>query len=159
MSVVRFPDDCVPKGAPVHTFNELESSATPEAVWRWLVRADRWPEIYRNCKDVVIDGGARELTHGTSFHWTTFGVRVHTVIEDLEVGRRLAWRGRGTGGTGYHGWVIEPTATGCRIVTEETQRGWLPWLARWYVRGALLKQHQRWLEGLSQAALTAPPRE
>ncbi len=150
-SIVRFPKDCAPARAPVHTFNEIETSASPAAVWARLIDAVRWPEFYKNSKNVVIDG-ADELGLGTSFRWTTFGLRVRTVVEEFEEGSRLAWRGGAAGAVGYHGWVIEPKETGCRIVTEETQRGVGPWLGRWYLRRALVRHHQAWLEGLAAGA-------
>jgi hypothetical protein len=91
------------------------------------------------------------------FTWTTFNVRVDTTVVECVPSERLAWRGKTVGGTGYHGWVIERTAAGCRVVTEETQRGIVPSLARWYLRRGLLTQHQRWLEGLARAAVAGMP--
>ena len=152
-ATVRFPEDCVPKGAPVYVFNELHTQKSPEAIWEVLIDALVWPEFYKNCKRPALDAGHERLQAGTTFHWTTFGVRVHTTIEEFEPHERLAWRGvTPGGGSAYHGWVIEKTATGCRIVTEETQRGVVPWLGRWFLRGAMHKQHQRWFEGLAGAA-------
>ena len=45
-----------------------------------------------------------------------------------------------------------PEEGGTRVVTEETQHGWVPFLGRWYLRRGLLKWHQRWLEGLAERA-------
>jgi hypothetical protein len=76
------------------------------------------------------------------------GVRVHTTVEELVPYRRS---GRGGGGCAHHGWVIEPVNGGCLVVTEETQQGFVPSLGRFFLRRALLKWHQRWLEGLARA--------
>ena len=46
---------------------------------------------------------------------------------------------------------------GCRVITEETQRGFLPSLGRLYIRGALHRNHQAWLEGLARMAATGVP--
>jgi hypothetical protein len=149
MHTIDFPTAQRPERSPVYTRNELLlTGVTAEQVWKKLVDARRWPSWYGNARDVVLDGGARELEPGTRFHWTTFGVRVHTAITEHVPLRRLAWTGRGLGSTAYHGWAIEPRAEGVLVITEETQQGLIPWLARWFLRRGLLKWHQRWLEGL-----------
>jgi hypothetical protein len=154
-SLVRWPPGMEPEIAPVYTRNELEMEAPPVAVWRWLVRATAWPDWYANSRNVVIDGGGTDLAPGARFHWTTFHVRVHTVVEEFVPEERLAWSGKGLGARGYHGWVIEPRTTGCRVVTEETQHGLVPSLGRLYLRRGLLREHQRWLEGLARMARSA----
>ena len=71
--------------------------------------------------------------------------------------RELGWDARATGLYAYHGWMLEPAAVGCRVVTEETQRGWVPMLARWYLRGALHGAHEEWLASLARIAPTGEP--
>ena len=122
-SVVRWPAGMEPEGAPVYAYNELEMESVPEAVWAWLVRATLWPTWYSNARRVRIEGEGQDLAKGLSFSWVTFGVPVKTRIEEWEPNERLAWSGEGLGFRGYHGWVIERTDTGCKVVTEETQRG------------------------------------
>jgi hypothetical protein len=102
-------------------------------------------------------GEGPDLALGTRFSWTTLGVRVHTVVEECEPPYRLAWRGGGAGSTGYHGWVIEPRASGCLIVTEESQRGLVSSLGRVFLRRALLHVHQQWLAGLAMKARQGLP--
>jgi hypothetical protein len=155
-SLVRWPADCRPEGAPVYAYNTLEIPAAPERIWGWLIRAELWPDWYANARDVRIDGERRELAPGARFTWTTFGVRVTTVIEEFEPYARLAWRGSGLGASGYHGWVIQPLGAACRVVTEETQRGFVPWLGQRLLRRGLQIQHQRWLEGLARQSLSGP---
>ena len=151
---MSWPDDHRPERCPVSSFNELAITAPIEVVWRHLIRATEWPACYGNAKNIVIDGAA-ELGPGVLFHWTTFGLRVHTTVREFEPERRLAWFGSGYGSSGYHTWTLAPTATGCHVVTEETQRGFLPSIGRWYIRGALHKQHQLWLEGLARVSIIA----
>lgn len=38
------------------------------------------------------------------------------------------------------------------VITEETQQGFIPSVGRFFLRGGLLKWHQRWLEGLGKVA-------
>jgi hypothetical protein len=152
-SLTRWPAGSGPDGAPVYTYNELDVAAPPERVWAWLVRATAWPSYYDNASNVrFVDGGGPDLALGARFTWTTFNVTVDTTVTECEPHARLAWRAKTFGGGGYHGWVIVPSASGCRVVTEETQRGIVPSVGRWFLRRGLLTQHQRWLEGLARVA-------
>lgn len=154
---VIFPEGQRPEESPVFTRNELTIAAPPERIWAWLLRAPRWPEWYANARNVDIDGGSQDLALGSKFHWTTFGVRVHTVIEEFVPHHRLAWGGKGLGSSAYHGWVITPHDGGCVVVTEETQQGVIPSVCRLFLRRGLLKWHQRWLEGLAGMATNGRP--
>lgn len=154
---VVFPSGQRPDQSPVYAKNELLVAAPSEHIWAWLVRAHRWPEWYANAKDVEIDGGARELSLGAPFHWTTFGLRVRTVVEEFVPLRRLAWSGKVLGASAYHGWVITPSVGGCLVVTEETQQGILPRLGQPILRRGLVRWHQRWLEGLARMASSGTP--
>jgi hypothetical protein len=62
------------------------------------------------------------------------------------------WRGGAAGVDAYHGWLLEPAGNGTRVVTDETEKGPLPWVLRWYLRGALHRAHQEWLECLARAS-------
>jgi hypothetical protein len=155
-TAVSFPGGMRRSESPIFTHNELLIAAPAERIFAALVRAKRWPSFYGNAKNIEIDGGAEELTLGTTFHWTTFGVRVHTTIAERVPDRRLAWSGRGLGSTAYHGWIIEPQSAGCLVITEETQQGFIPSMGRLFLRRGLLRWHQRWLEGLAEVAAASP---
>jgi hypothetical protein len=157
MTAIRWPADFRPDIAPVHSHNVLEIDAPAAVVWAWLVRAQRWPEWYRNCRSLRMEDGSAELTLGTHFIWTTLGVRVDTTVEEFEPPLRLAWRGHTVGGRGYHAWLLEPRGEGCRVTTDECQRGLLPWLARALLRRALIRAHDAWLADLARIARTGPP--
>jgi hypothetical protein len=157
-SLTSWPAECHPDGAPVYTFNEITIATPPERVWAWLVRAPSWPSYYGNASNVrFVGGGGPDLALGTRFTWTTFNVSVDTTVTECVAPTRLAWRAKTFGGGGYHGWVLEAAPSGCRVVTEETQRGIVPSVGRWFLRGGLLKQHQRWLEGLKRVAEGGSP--
>ena len=157
-SPTRWPAAFRPDRVPVHSFNEIDVAAPPERVWAWLVRASAWPSYYPNASNVrFVDGGGPDLALGTTFTWRTFNVTVKTTVVELVPYERLAWKAFPVGGVGYHSWVITPTAAGSHVVTEETQRGIVPSLGRWFLRGGLHKWHQRWLEGLARVAPGGPP--
>lgn len=152
-----WPEGHRPAQCPVSSYNELLIAAPVERVWAWLVHAKRWPEFYANARRVELDGGGEQLTAGMTFRWTTFNLRVSTAVREFEPGRRLAWYGAGYGSAGYHSWTLEPRGEQCFLITEETQRGLLPSLMRLYLRGALHRQHQAWLEGLARMAAGGMP--
>lgn len=148
---VRFPAGFAPADAPIHTHDALELACSVEAAWARLIRASEWPRWYANCKHLRFDPATPgpDLQLGTRFDWVTFGVRVDTLVTELEPLERLAWSGRGRGGVGHHGWVFERLAASrCLVVTEEMQRGPLPWFGRAILRPRLHAWHRRWLAGL-----------
>ncbi len=156
---INWPDGLRPSEAPVYTYNELTIPAQPAVVWAWLIRAAWWPQWYGNCHDVrFVAGDGPDLGPDTHFTWKTFGLRVETVVKTFSPHEQLAWYGTGLlGAYGYHAWVIEPTADGCHVITEETQSGLIPSLGRLYLRRELLREHQNWLEGLAQMARQGLP--
>jgi hypothetical protein len=157
-SGIRWPADMRPERASVHTSNVLDMDVAPERVWAWLIRATRWPDWYRHCKNVVLENAAGpDLALGTRFSWTTLGIRVTTVVEELEAPFRLGWRGATAAGRGYHTWLVEPRGTGSRVVTDETQRGPLPWVARSVIRRVVFNAHDEWLAALARVAESGPP--
>lgn len=147
-----------PERAVVHVRNEILIPAESARVWRWLCRAARWPEWYSNCAWIRFRNEiGPDLKLNAAFVWKTFGVRVRSVVTVHEPYRELGWDAMAFGLKAYHGWLFEPVEDGCRVVTEETQSGPLTAMGRWYLRRALLREHQNWLEGLRRMALGGEP--
>jgi hypothetical protein len=128
-------------------------------VWAWLVRAQAWPVWYRNSRTVAIEGGGQELAAGCRFTWRTFGVGLDSRVEEYEPPKRLAWTARGVGVWAYHAWLISPTADGCRVLTEETQHGWLARLGNVLMPRRMYRGHELWLSALAERAQSGPPRQ
>jgi hypothetical protein len=114
-----------PKDATVHAHNEIETAASPAQVWRLLCHAAAWPQWYSNCAWLRFpDNDGPDLKRHTRFVWKTFGARVRSKVLVFEPFREIGWDAFTTGLKAYHGWIIEPLADGgCRVITEETQRG------------------------------------
>lgn len=151
-AAIRWPDRFSPDLAPVHVVNELTMSAPPEAVWKALVRAANWPEFYANASKVAIEGGGPDLSAGARFAWRTFGVDLKTQVVEFEPFERIAWLAIAPGVEAYHAWLIQPAPGGCHVITEETQHGVVARVGRWIFPGRMERWHQRWLEGLAEAA-------
>lgn len=105
----------------------------------------------------ILSGPAPALAIGTRFRWTVLGVPVETVVRECTAPTRLAWSGTGLGAAAYHSWDLAPVAGGCRVVTEETQRGLVPSLLRFVLRPLLRFTQVRWLDDLARAATAGPP--
>ncbi len=155
---IEWPPELHPSTAPVFIHNEIYIPSEPEVVWQHLIRASHWHEHYAHCRGLrFADDGGPDLAEDTEFSWRTFGVRVTTNVTEFKPPHRLAWRGEGPGGHAYHGWVIDPVADGCRVVTQEAQSGLFPSLLRIPVRRVLRRAHRLWLEGLAAVVMNDDP--
>jgi hypothetical protein len=151
---VRWPDAHVPQGASIYVSNHTRTTADPELVWAWLIRPEQWSRFYGNAKRIRHRSGPwPELAMGSRFSWVTFGASVTTEITEFEPFKRLAWTGvAALGSTAHHAWLLDADGPEWEIVTEETQRGFLPKLVRPGMRPAMLRQHQRWIDQLARLA-------
>jgi hypothetical protein len=162
-SKINWPVDLRPENSPVYTYNELVIPAEPRLVWAWLVRAEWWPRWYPHWKAVkILSPPGPDLAAGTVFVATApilkiFSVKIKTSVQDFAPGERLAWRGKAFGTHGYHAWIIESQGSGCKVITEETQRGLLVSLTRSATRREILDRHQTWLEGLAKMSQSGLP--
>jgi hypothetical protein len=156
---VRWPPHYAPGTAPVHVRNEIEVGAPVDAVWAWLIRAQRWADWYVNASHVRFEQGSPpDLSAGARFTWKTFGVRLASTVLEFVPRERIAWDARGFGVDAYHAWVLTPTSRGVHVLTEETQHGWLARLGHLAMPWRMHKYHQIWLEGLrDNAARGRPP--
>ncbi len=155
----RWPDDARPEISPIYSRAEIAVAAPTAAVFAWLADAERWPEWYEQCSRVrILSGPAPALGIGTHFRWTVLNVPVTTTVEECDPPFRLAWSGTGLGAAAYHSWDLEPTPQGCRVITEETQRGVIPSLARVALRPLLRFTQERWLAALARVATAQPAR-
>jgi Polyketide cyclase / dehydrase and lipid transport len=147
-----WPEHLDPDSSSVFVHNELQTSASCAAVWDTLIRATEWPSWYRHARDVRLDDGAERLSADSSFRWQASGQRVRSSVRVFEPGRELAWDARNALIRVHHRWSFEERDAGCFIVTEEAQRGPLPWATRPIARRIMLGAHQEWLECLGRRA-------
>jgi hypothetical protein len=155
---MRWPEEMSSERAVVSVQNEIIIPAAPGRVWRWLCRATRWPEWYSNCTWIKLrNETGPDLKLNTAFMWKTFGVRVRSIVKVFEPERELGWDATAFGLRAYHGWELEPVGDGCRVVTAERQVGPLTTMGRWYLRRALLREHQNWLESLRRVSTGGEP--
>lgn len=155
---IHWPDHYQPSNCPVHVRNEMIMTASQEHVWAWLTHATLWHTWYANSSHVkIIEGPEDNLKMGTRFKWKTFGVRITSTVLEYIPGERIAWDGHALGLDVYHAWVLQPSAQGCHVLTEETQHGWLPRLSQLFMPNRMYDYHQLWLESLAAKSKSGAP--
>jgi len=152
-SEIAYPAKYDPSKSYVYTRNEIEINSSPEKVWFWLTSATSWPQWYSKVSRVlIINQHSNHLLAGTKFMFKTFGSRIMAAVTEFSPYERLAWTVKGLGIIGYHAWLIIPTTNGCKVITEETQKGWLSKIGKFMVLHRIDKYDRFWLERLKTRA-------
>jgi hypothetical protein len=152
-SRITWPSGNLPSSSIVFAQNTIEIAATPEKVWALLVDCVRWPSWYKHCADVSVLRDGPTLNARSKFRFKTIGFYFEPDIVTFDLYRMLIWWAKGPAGTsGAHAWYIEPTSSGCRVITEETQKGFLLRLVGARTRQRLLVAHEEWLRALKALA-------
>ncbi len=157
---VQWPAQYAPSNSPVHVRNQLEMTASQDHVWAWLTRPGLWPTWYENAENIkILEGPNPGLQKGSRFRWKTFGITITSTVLEYLPNERIAWDGQACGTDVYHAWVLQPSAKGCTVLTEETQHGWLARLGNLFMPDRMYKFHQIWLEGLEKKGQAGLPPE
>jgi hypothetical protein len=152
-SRIIWPPEHLPASSMVFAQNTIEIAATPDTVWSLLIDCVKWPLWYKHCSDVSVLRGGPLLGIHSKFRFKALRFYFEPEIETFEPSRMLVWSAKGpAGSSGAHAWYIEPTPGGCRVITEEAQRGLFLFFLRSYTRGVLLTSHQEWLRALKELA-------
>lgn len=153
-NLVMWPEEFNPEKAKWYVYNEIEINAQPEVVWSILIDAEKWHTFYKGVESPVeyLDTTAATLKNGLAFKMHTMGLHLVPVMKEFVPNERMAWEVRRGNLTAYHAWVIVPTATGCRLITPESQNGFLTFLQKVFQPNKLLNLHEHWLVVLKARA-------
>jgi len=150
---IDWPAEYDPAKSKFFVHNEIEINAMPEVVWPILIDALKWPTWYKGAKDLVlINAGDSLLGANSVFRWQTMGLTFESTIKAFEPDQLLAWESKKKSIQGYHVWLILPTATGCKVITEESQNGWLTFFEKTSQGKKLKRLHDVWLSELKKKA-------
>jgi uncharacterized protein YndB with AHSA1/START domain len=150
---VSWPEGFAPAQSKFYVRNEIEINAPPEKVWNILIDAQKWESWYQGAENLrLCTSGDSMLKAGSVFEWKTMGLNFVSTIKEFTPNRVLAWESNKRCIQGYHAWLIIPTATGCRVITEETQNGWLTFFEKTFQRNKLKRLHDVWLGELKKKA-------
>jgi hypothetical protein len=153
-NLVVWPEEFNPEKAKWYVYNEIEINAKPEVVWNILIDAKKWHTFYDGAQSPVeyLDTTATTLKNGLKFKLHTMGQKFTPVMKEFVPNERMAWEVKAKNITGYHAWVIVPTANGCRLITPEAQNGFLTTMQKIFVPNKLLKLHDKWLRLIKERA-------
>jgi hypothetical protein len=122
-------------------------------IWDCLIHAGAWPAWYANASNVTFLGDtAPVLKLGSRFRWKTFGVTIESTVIEFAPPERIGWDGRRSGLHVYHAWLLEEQGPVTRVLTEETQLGWLARLGQLVGPSRMYRGHDLWLAGLENKA-------
>ena len=142
-----------PSQAKFFVHNEIDINAKPETVWNILIEAEEWPQWYEGAQNVSIqDSKSNQLEAGSRFNWKTMGLDFTSEIKEFEAPYRLSWESKKKSIKGYHAWLIIPNATGCKLITQESQYGWLTLMQKSFIPNKLRKLHDVWLAEIKNKA-------
>ena len=148
---IPWPQNHAPASAVVFAHNSVEIDASPQRVWDLLIDCVAWPRWYKRCSDVSMLKGGSRLEAGAKFRFMTLRTYFEPDVATFDACRMLIWSAKGPLGTsGSHAWHIKPTATGCRVVTEEVQTGLLLRFVGGRIRGELVASHEDWVQSLKR---------
>jgi len=138
--------------APIVLRVECEVAAPPGTVWELMSEVLRWPLWFRRIRYASLDG---PLTPGTALQWQVDGLRISSVLLEVEAERILGWTLRMMGGKGGMRWTLEPLPSGGTLVRlEESWTGAMVWLLRGTLRRTLESSRREWLIALKNATQT-----
>ena len=132
-----------------HIVNSLEMTASPVIVWNQLITAADWTTWYPGFSNIQIQGGSHELYQGANFTWNAGGAKLASTVREFVPNERLAWDAKALGLQAYHAWSIVPTPNGCRVLSDETQRGLLARLLKLFTPNTVSRWNQGFLEALA----------
>jgi hypothetical protein len=124
-------------------------NATDSAVWDILTDALKWESWYKGAKDVrFADSMETKIGPNTTIKWHTMGLLFDSEVKEYQPKRYLAWESKRKSIQGYHVWLLIPTSNGCKLITDEAQKGWLTFFEKIFQRNKLYRLHDTWLKEL-----------
>ena len=152
-SQIYWPEAYAPENARFYVHNAIDIDATPEVVWNILIQAETWPMWYEGASNVdVLESDEGILKDGSVFTWQTMGLDFTSTIKEYKPFERLSWESVKGSIKGYHTWLIIPTESGCKLITDESQHGWLTLMEKTFQPKKLHRLHDIWLSQIKQKA-------
>ena len=122
-------------------------------VWEILSTIENWPRWQRAVSKVSVKSSIRT---GAVFHWTTGGMSIRSIIEDIEAPGKIVWTGKALGTRARHAWLLAENGGSTTVETSESMEGWLVSLVGFFDRRFLDKALTAALNDLKTAAELRP---
>lgn len=151
--IIHWPAEYEPAKAKFYVHNKIDIKASPEIVWNILLQAEEWADYYEGASNVKVQNAENGILRENSvFAWKTMGLDFESTIKEFVPFSRLSWESQKKSIKGYHAWFILPTETGCTLVTDESQHGWLTFMEKTFQPKKLYKLHDIWLMEIKKKA-------
>lgn len=149
-----WPENYLPKESKFFVSNEIHIKAPPAVVWNLLIRALDWEKWYEGAENVQFPNhpGDTVLRDSMWFTWKTMGLHFTSYVRAYQPEKFLAWESVKSSIQGYHIWRIEPTAEGCKVITQESQNGWMTFFEKTFQGKKLHRIHDIWLTEMKKKA-------
>lgn len=152
---IYWPIEYEPSKSKFFVHNEIAINASPEIVWQFLIDALKWELWYEGAKNVSFKNVTdKKLNANSIFEWETMGLKFESTIKQFEPNKLLAWESKKRSIQGFHVWLIVPTDKGCKVITDESQNGWLTFFEKTFQAKKLEKLHDIWLSELKKKSET-----
>ncbi len=150
---IQWPEKFNPNVSDFYVHNEIEINATPNQVWLLLTEAKKWINWYDGIENIKFEDSTQQnLVKESKVFWNSMGQSLNNTVTEFVPNERLAWTFEEDKIQGHHAWIIIPTKTGCKVITDESQTGKLAKLQKIFIPRKLMKQHDKWLRLLKQEA-------
>ncbi len=150
---INWPKQYKPENSRFFVHNEIFIAAPAPVIWNLLLDAEQWPAWYTGATNVqYTDTTINKLANNVSFTWNTMNLHFVSTIQEFVPQQTLCWQSEKRSINGYHAWLIIPADGGCRVITDESQRGWLTFFEKVFQPRKLQRLHDVWLLSLKQQA-------
>jgi hypothetical protein len=151
--VIHWPAEYEPEKSSFFVHNEIFIEAPAQIIWNILIQAETWPQWYEGASNVeIINSENSFLEEHSVFKWKTMGLNFESTITEFDPPYRLSWESKKKIIRGYHAWLIIPAENGCRVITDESQNGFLTFLEKIFQPNKLRKLHDIWLLEIKKKA-------
>ena len=89
----------IDENAPVISRDEILIDAPIESIWGLHTDISSWSEWMPDIDTSTIEG---PLAVGTVFRWQTYGLSIHSTIQEIDPPRRIVWSGPAQGIAAIH---------------------------------------------------------
>lgn len=149
-----WPENYLPEKSKFFVHNEIEINASADKIWSILLDVYQWPTWYEGASQVkLLYPNETQISAQSVILWKTMGMYFKSSIKQFEPNKILAWESYRKNIQGYHMWLILQNSNGtCRVITDESQLGWLTFFERIFQPKKLHRLHDVWLRELKHLA-------
>ncbi len=116
------PMRSINENAPVKCSKTITIHADRKRVWAVLTTIDAWATWQTDIKKPKRHG---ELKAGTTFDWSTGGVKIHSTLHTIEPYQKFGWTGKTFGMMAIHNWELTEANGKTTIEVHESMEGLL----------------------------------